>query len=323
MIRCLPNPCACRASLIGVAQMPGERNGMLTIKRNIRAMVTLFLLSLFTIIVNSKVVAADELPASGSSAILLTQNVPNFWDPRSLMERPAETPERIEFLSTDDFPPFAFRDKSERLTGFHVDLARALCEELQSSCSLRVKAFEALADALEADEGNAVIAGLAKTPELAGQFSFTDPYLRMPGRFVTRLADGAGLDGLQFAGTEVSVERGSRHAAFLRARMPEVVLREYDTITEAREALRSGDVGAHFGDGMSLSFWLGGAFSEGCCMFVPGPWLEDAYFGNGLRIAVRQDDAVLLEALNYGLRRLQEKGVYSELYRRYFPISFF
>ena len=303
--------------------MPGERNGMLTINRQFRAMVTLFFLSLLAFIVNFEVAASAEMPSFTSSTRTITNDIPNFWDPRSLMERPAETPERIEFLSNDDFPPFAFRDTSERLTGFHVDLARALCEELQSSCSLRVKAFEALADALEADEGDAVIAGLAKTPELARQFSFTDPYLRLPGRFVTRSADGAGLDGLQYAGTEVSVERGSRHAAFLKARMPEVVLKEYDTIAEAREALRSGDVGAHFGDGMSLSFWLGGTASEGCCMFVPGPWLEDAYFGNGLRIAVRQEDAVLLEALNYGLRRLQEKGVYNELYRRYFPISFF
>ena len=74
---------------------------------------------------------------------------------------------------------------------------------------------------------------------------------------------------------------------------------------------------------MALSFWLGGALSEECCVFVPGPWLEEAYFGDGLRIAVRQEDAVLLEAINYGLRRLQEKGIYAELYRRYFPTSFF
>ncbi|WP_208995825.1 transporter substrate-binding domain-containing protein [Pannonibacter tanglangensis] len=286
-----------------------------------RAMVTYLVLALSALIVNSdegRAQTADAPATAGATAA-----VPNFWDPRSLMERPAQTPDRIQFLATDDFPPFSFRDRSERLTGFHVDLARALCEELQSSCSLRVKAFEALPEALEADEGDAVIAGLAKTEELARRFRFTDVYLRLPGRFVVRSEDRGRFDGVQFAGTEVSVERGSRHAAFLKARMPDVRLKEYDSVSAARDALRRGEVAAHFGDGLTLSFWLGGALSEECCAFVPGPWLDDRFFGDGLRIAVRTDDAVLLEALNYGLRRLQEKGIYAELYRRYFPTGFF
>lgn len=280
-------------------------------------------MSLFAFIVNAEDVLATDLQSKVIATSVASQIVPNFWDPRSLLERPAETPERIEFLATDDFPPFSFRDKTERLTGFHVDLARALCEELQSSCSMRVKAFEALPDALEADEGDAAIAGLAKTAELGERFSFSDPYLKLPGRFVVRASDRDRFDGTSFAGTAVAVEKGSRHAAFLKDRMPELQITEFETLAEAREALRSGKVAAHFGDGMALSFWLGGALSEGCCVFVPGPWLEEAYFGDGLRIAVRQEDAVLLEAINYGLRRLQEKGIYAELYRRYFPTSFF
>lgn len=286
-------------------------------------MVTFLLIALFAFIVNLPSASATDTSGSPLATAAELRSVPNFWDPRSLQERPAETPERIEFLTTDDFPPFSFRDKSERLTGFHIDLARALCEELQSSCSMRVMAFEAMPDALDADEGDAVIAGLAKTTDLAERFSFSDAYLKLPGRFVAREGTLAGFDGLHFAGTEVSVERGSRHASFLKDRMPDVRLVEFDTVSEAREALRSGKVAAHFGDGMALSFWLGGALSEACCGFVPGPWLEEAYFGDGLRIAVRPEDAVLLEAINYGLRRLQEKGIYAELYRRYFPTSFF
>ncbi|MEH0071711.1 transporter substrate-binding domain-containing protein [Pannonibacter sp. Pt2-lr] len=98
--------------------------------------------------------------------------IPNFRDPRALAERPAQPPEKIEFLASDDFPPFSFRDPQGRLTGFNVDLARAVCEELGASCSLRVKAFEALPDALMAGEGDAILSALPRRSPCGGDGLF-------------------------------------------------------------------------------------------------------------------------------------------------------
>ncbi|WP_242390266.1 transporter substrate-binding domain-containing protein [Polymorphum gilvum] len=249
--------------------------------------------------------------------------VPNFWDPRSMADRPPFPPDKIEFLATDDFPPFSFRDADERLTGFNVDLARALCEELGSSCSLRIKAFDALIPALEEKEGDAVIAGLAKTADLVGKFAFSDAYLRLPARFAVRKGREAAFETDSFSTMTVSVVEGSRHAAFLADFLPQLRLRAYASLVEARKALADGTVDAHFGDALSLSFWISGEASDDCCTFAGGPWLEPGYFDQGLMIAVRKQDAALLDALNYALRRLQERGIYGELYLRYFPLSFY
>ena len=55
--------------------------------------------------------------------------VPNFWDPRARIERPSAAEiGTIKFLTTDDFPPFAFRDRRGILVGFDVDLAEAICD---------------------------------------------------------------------------------------------------------------------------------------------------------------------------------------------------
>ncbi len=43
---------------------------------------------------------------------------------------PVSPPPSIRFVTTDDFPPFDFVDAGGRLTGFNVELARAICQRL-------------------------------------------------------------------------------------------------------------------------------------------------------------------------------------------------
>ncbi|WP_368669489.1 transporter substrate-binding domain-containing protein [Roseibium sp. RKSG952] len=249
---------------------------------------------------------------------------PNFWNLKSGHTRPNQLPSRIQFLATDDFPPFVFRDPEDRLTGFNVDLARALCQELQVSCSLRIKKFEDLLVALEEEEGDAIIAGLARAPEMASRLAFSDDYLKLPARFVSTANATDGLVSVpDLKDKQVSVEAGSRHAVFAGRFFPEAQVIEYSSLSDARAAVASGDVDYHFGDGLSLSFWLQSAAANDCCAFSGGPWLEPGYFDSGLAIATRRDDQSTLDALNYGLYALYKNGKYQELYLRYFPLSFY
>lgn len=252
-----------------------------------------------------------------------SQTVPNFWDPKAIQDRPADIPEKIQFLAIDSFPPFVFRDAEEQLTGFNVDLARALCQELDTSCSLQIKEFGDLLVALEEEEGDAIISGLARSENLADRFDFSDDYLKLPARFIVRNGAGGGFSETAIAGERISVEAGSRHEAFATKFWPEAVVVAHDTVADARAAVVSGEADAHFGDGLSLSFWLKSEAAAECCSFIGGPWLEPGYFDQGLSFVTRKGDVERLDAINYGLRRLYQSGVYRELYLRYFPVSFF
>ncbi len=250
-------------------------------------------------------------------------SVPNFWDPKTSASRPANFPETIRFLATDDHPPFVFRDLDGRLTGFNVDLARAMCQQLNSSCALRIRSFEDLLPALREDEGNAIISGLARDPALAEDLAFTDDYLKLPARFVVRQGDAAGFDEGNLNGLRIAVANGTRHDLFARRFFPQAVIVGHETTIDARNAVRDGSADAYFGDGLSLSFWLRGDTSQDCCEFAGGPWLEPGYFSEGLSIAVRKEDEEKLEALNFALRQVHQSGTYRELYLRYFPLSFY
>ncbi|GAB4516830.1 MAG: transporter substrate-binding domain-containing protein [Roseibium sp.] len=249
--------------------------------------------------------------------------VPNFWDPKAVHDRPNAIPDKIQFLATDDYPPFVFRDPQGRLTGFNVDLARALCQELGSSCALRIKDFDVLLPALDEDEGDAIISGLSRRLPVTRNLSFTEDYLKLPARFVVPAARAADFDEQALTGLTIAVVAGSRHEAFAMEFWPEAEIVAYETVGGAREAVASGAADAHFGDGLSLSFWLPSEAAGGCCVFAGGPWLEPGYFDEGMAIATRAEDPERAAALSYALRQLHLKGVYRELYLRYFPLSFY
>jgi polar amino acid transport system substrate-binding protein len=107
----------------------------------------------------------------------------------------------------------------------------------------------------------------------------------------------------------------------LKSLFTEADLRSYPTNEQAREALRRGDVDLLFGDAISLAFWLNGTDSQNCCVFRGGPFVESRYFGEGIGIAVKRGNDTLRLALNWALFRLWERGRFSDLWLRYFPIS--
>jgi len=253
--------------------------------------------------------------------------IPQYWDERERLATPdISSFARVRFLTTNDFPPFNFLDGSGRPAGFHVDLARALCAELDIAaiCQIQVIPWEELETALETGQGEAIIAGLGVTTETRERFAFTRPYLRFPARFVvqrgTTLAEPLHRT---LNDQRVGVLEGSAHEAMLRD-----YFRDARPVTYTRQGwmmrdLREGRIDAVFGDGMRLSFWLGSPETEACCRFAGGPYLSAEYLGIGLAIATRREDEPLARAFDYALREMSVNGRFAELYLRHFPIGFY
>lgn len=282
--------------------------------------------ALFVLLGLNSAVAQNGNSTPGVGETAKNFAVPNFRDPRRRLERPSGPAGTIRFLTSGDFPPFNFLDSRGQLTGFHVDLARALCEALKATCTVQMRPFDELATALQERRGDAVIAGLAVTPRSRERLGFTEKYLALPGRFLVRRQEalGSGLPTPErFKGRWVAVVDRSTHASFVMELFPEARIAAYPDETAARDALRDGTVDAMFGDALSGSFWINGTSSQDCCVFTPGVFLEPRYFGEGLRIAVTKDNQRLRTLLDYALQVVQDSGKYEELFLRYFPRGFF
>lgn len=265
--------------------------------------------------------AAPPASAQQGSSVF----VPGFWDPKKRPERPElGRLSTIRFLTEDDYPPFNFKGPGGQPIGFNVDLARAICTELNVTCTIQVRRFNTLLESLQENRGDAVVASIAVTPQNREKADFTDRYYRTPARFIARkdvLIDQATPETL--GGRSVAVVAGSAHEAYLRDFFPESLIRSYPNLETAFAAVKRAETELMFGDGVTLAYWLGGSGSADCCVFRGGPFTESRYFGEGVGIAVKKGNENLRRAFDYALFRLWEKGTYTELYLRYFPIGFY
>ena len=237
-----------------------------------------------------------------------------------------EPPRRvaIRFLTDSDFPPFNYFDEDNVLTGFNVDVARAICLELDAACDIQVRPWAALLPALAKGEAEAVIASHSATPNALRVADFTDRYYFTPARFAGKRAMAkldATPEGLE--GMRIAVAKGTAHEAYLRAFFRDSTIRAFESVELARDALTTGAADLLFDDGISLAFWLNGTASRACCEFKGGPFAEPKYFGDGIGIAVKRDDAQLKAMINSALKRMRESGRYEELLLRYFPLRVF
>jgi polar amino acid transport system substrate-binding protein len=249
--------------------------------------------------------------------------VPTFRDPRYRVEKPAGDAGSIRFLTAGDFPPFNFLNSKGELTGYNIDLARAICDILAATCTLQMRPFADLLPALAEKRGDAVIAGIKDVPALAPTVDFTSAYLTTPARFVARRESHLVPTPEGLKGRWISVVSGSAHEAYILDLFAGSRVVAYPTDQAARDALRDGTVDVNFSDAITSSFWLLRTASRECCQFLGGPYLERRYFGDGLQIAFTRGNRKLKRQFDYALSKLTENGTLRELYLKYFPIGYY
>lgn len=275
------------------------------------------LLQLF-LVVGGLVAAAGPVRAADGGISL-----PLMFDARERLSRPdLSAVMRVRILTTVDFPPFNFADQTGRLAGFNVDLAREICAELQieAKCQIQALPFGELEKVLESGGGEAVMAGMAVTPERRQRFAFSRPYLGVPARFARNLT--AKIDGdtaAALAGRPVGVVKDTAHELMLRAFFPKVTATPFDTYEAMLEALKTGKVDAVFSDGLRLPFWVAGEASEKCCALFDGPYVSEKFLGEGLSVMLRKGDPALVTAFDQALSALSRNGRLQDIYLRYFP----
>jgi len=251
-----------------------------------------------------------------------TYVVPNYWDPKIRVERPDLGPPRvIRFLTDDDFPPLHYATPEGGITGFSVELARAVCEKLAFTCTIQARRFDTLLDSLAEGRGDVLAAAIPVTTELRERFAASQIYHRSPARLLTTRGNArADLELGMLRGIRMAVVAGTAHEAFLERLAPFAQRRAAPDLQAALALLRSGDAEYVFGDGVALALTIAGR-GGGEFAFAGGPYLEARYFGEGVGFLLRKDELALKRAIDYALQGLWDDGTYARLFIRFFPVS--
>ena len=219
----------------------------------------------------------------------------------------------IRFATEASYPPFESIDANNKIVGFDVDLANALCKEIDATCTFTNQAFDSLIPSLKFRRFDAVMAGMDITPEREKQVLFTTPYYDNSALFIGVKGKYASVDALK--GKKVGVQNGTTHQKFIMDKHPEITPVPYDSYQNARLDMQNGRIDAVFGDTAVVTEWL----KANPNLAAVGDKVTDkAYFGNGLGIAVRQGNTALQQQFNAALEKVKKDGTYQTIYNKWF-----
>lgn len=225
----------------------------------------------------------------------------------------ATAAETIRFAASATYPPFESLDANNQIVGFDIDLANALCKQMQAQCTFTNQAFDSLIPSLKFKRFDAVMAGMDITPEREKQVLFTKPYYDNSALFIAqkgKIADVAALKG-----KKVGVQNGTTHQKYLTDKHPEITTVPYDSYQNAILDLKNGRVDAVFGDTAVVNEWL----KQNDALAAVGAKVTDKdYFGTGLGIAVRQKNTELQGKFNAALDKIKQDGTYETIYKKWF-----
>ena len=119
----------------------------------------------------------------------------------------AAAAEKISFGVSATYPPFESMDANNQIVGFDIDLAHALCKQMQAECTFTNHAFDSLIPALKFKKYDAVISGMDITPERSKQVAFTDPYYANSALVIAKKDAFHSFDDLK--GKRIGMENGT------------------------------------------------------------------------------------------------------------------
>ena len=215
----------------------------------------------------------------------------------------ASAADKISFGVSATYPPFESLDASNKIVGFDIDLATALCKQMQADCTFTNHAFDSLIPALKFKKYDAVISGMDITPYYANSalvIAKKDTY--------KTFAD--------LKGKRIGMENGTTHQKYLQDKHPEVKTVAYDSYQNAIIDLKNGRIDGVFGDTAVVNEWLKTNPQLGV---ATDKVTDTQYFGTGLGIAVRPDNKALLEKLNSALAAIKADGTYKKISDQWFP----
>jgi len=219
------------------------------------------------------------------------------------------------------YPPFSQIGPDGKITGFDIDIANALCQQMKAQCTLVTQEFDGMIPSLQARKIDAVVASMSITDERQKVVDFTDKYYRTPARFVAKKGSTLTISAAGLKGKRIGVQRTTTHDRFATDTFKESEIVRYAKQDDVFLDLATGRL-----DGALLD-WI--AASEGFLKSPAGKdfsfqgpiFLDFKYFGVGAGIAVRKGDTELRNEFNAAIKAIRASGVYKKIQDKYFEFD--
>lgn len=209
------------------------------------------------------------------------------------------------------FVPFEFKDeKSQDLTGFDIDMVKAIAKKMNADVEFKNVAFDALIPSLGNKDIDMAASGMTITKARAGKVLFASPYYESGMAVVVKGASNINtLQDLQ--GKNISVQMGTT-GADLAGKIANATLKQFDHSSDALLELNKGSVDAAVLD-LPVAQYYASKHPNEDVKVIPYPNTKE-YFG----FAFAKDNKDLQAAVNKALADMKQDGELNAIYQKWF-----
>ena len=218
----------------------------------------------------------------------------------------------ITFAMEPSYPPFEQTNEKGEIVGFDVDIANAICKEIQVTCHFKSQSFDSLIPSLIKGRGgfDAAISAIDITEARAKQVAFSDAYYESSASFIAVKGKITDLSQAK----KVGVQNGTTYQQYVNAEAKQYTASSYASLQDAILDLKNGRIDIIFGD----TDVLREMFTKNPELTFVGEKVTDKrYFNNGLGIAVKKSNTALVENLNKGIAAIKASGEYQKIYDKW------
>ena len=200
----------------------------------------------------------------------------------------AETAGKTIRIATEGaYPPFNYTNADGTLAGYDIDVANALCDQMQVKCEIVAQDWDGIIPGLLAQKYDAVIAGMSITPERQEKVDFSEPYFANTMVWLTDSTGG--FDPMSIKDLTLGGQRSTTPGAYLQDNYEGKdgnTVQLYDNYDNAYLDLKSGRSDAVLAEKVSANAWLTDN-AEG--FGIVGDEIDN---NDNIAIAVRKGDAL-------------------------------
>lgn len=262
------------------------------------------------------VVAASSMflaACGGGQQQASTEAAPAASTPAASVSSANSRPLRVAMNA--EFPPFETQDANGNISGFDVDLLRALAKDGGFEVEFVHQPWESLFNSLKNGDVDILASSITITDERKQTMGFTEPYFQITqvvllpqGKNVASVEE---LKGLNRIGVVTGHTGDLAAGKILGATNPKIA--RFETLPLLLKELDNGGVDAAISDSSVVMEFIKNNSDKGFTM-IEVPDFEIENYG----IAVHPSNTELLAKLNASLQNIRASGEYARIHEQYF-----
>lgn len=221
------------------------------------------------------------------------------------------------------YPPYSQIGTDGKLNGFDIDIANALCKQMNAQCTLVQQEFDGMIPSLQAKKIDAVIASMSITDERKQVIEFSEKYSHTPVRLVGKKSAPPTATVAGMKGKRIGVQRTTIQDRFATDTFKQSEIVRYARQDDVFLDLTSGRLDAVLVDQVAASHgFLKLPAAKDFAFFGP-VYVEPKYFGYGAGVGLRKTDSALRDEFNAAIKAIRANGIYKQINDKYFDFDIY